>query len=147
MLAMAVSLLVAFTGLVAGLLQEAPDLKLIFSSKLIFIPAHALELLTYMLFAAFLSVLLKRAGITVIVFLLYSFILERILSFKLPEDAGRFLPLEAAGNLVPLPNSSLMKLFGVSFSEFTSFQDAMICFGWSMIFILAIYRILLKRDL
>lgn len=146
-LSVAVAFLVAITGLLAGLMQNSQDFKLILSSKLLFIAAHALELMTYMMFAAFLAVLLKRAGITVIVFLLYSIILERILSFKLPDNIGRFLPLEAAGNLVPLPNSSLMKLFGVSFSEFTSWQDTAICFGWIVVFILAIYRILLKRDL
>jgi len=146
-LSVAVALLVAFTGLVAGLLQKSTDYTLIMSPKLLFIAAHALELMTYMMFAAFLSILLKRAGITVIVFLLYSLILERILSFKLPDNISRFLPLEAAGNLVPLPNSSLMKLFGVSFSEYTSWQDTAICLGWIVVFTLVIYRILLKRDL
>ncbi|MFH1119780.1 MAG: hypothetical protein V1775_08140 [Bacteroidota bacterium] len=147
MFSLAVALLVALTGLFAGLTQDSSDIRLIFNNKLLFIPAHALELMTYMLFAAFLAVLFKRAGITVIIFLLYSLIIEKILVFKLPDDAGRFLPLEAAGKLVPLPNSSLMKLFGVSFSEYTSWQDATICFVWIVVFILLIYRILIKRDL
>lgn len=145
--AMAVSLLVAITGLLAGLLQKMPDTGQIFTSRLLFIPAHMLELTTYMLFAAFLSVLLKRAGVTVMVFLLYAFILERILSFRLPDNISRFLPLEAAGNLVPLPNSALMKLFGVSFSEFTSMRDVIVCLGWSAVFILAIFLLIRKKDL
>jgi ABC-2 type transport system permease protein len=146
-LAVSVAILVGITGLTAGLLQGSPDFTKMISSKLLFIPAHALELFTYMMFAAFLAVLLKRAGIAVIVFLLYSLILERILAFRLPGNISRFLPLEATGNLVPLPNSSLMKLFGVSFSEYTSWLDIATCFGWVIIFVLIIYSILVKRDL
>jgi ABC-2 type transport system permease protein len=145
--AISVAILIGITGLIAGLMQESPDFKEIIGSKLLFIPAHALELFTYMMFAAFLAVLLKRAGIAVIAFLLYSLILERILAFRLPDNISRFLPLEATGNLIPLPNSSLMKLFGVSFSEYTSMSDIAICSGWVIVFALLIYSILLKRDL
>ncbi len=147
LLSVSVALLVGISGLIAGLIQNPSDYKEIISPKLWFIPAHALELFTYLMFAAFLAFLLKRAGITVIVFLLYSFIIERILSFRLPDEAGRFLPVEASSNLVPLPNSSLMKLFGVSFSEYTLWQDAGICMAWVVIFTLLIYWILSKRDL
>jgi hypothetical protein len=142
-----VALLVAASGLVAGLLQNPTDLKSIINPKLWFIAAHALELFTYMMLAAFLAFLLKRAGITVIVFLLYSFIIERILFFKLPENIGRFLPLEVSSHLVPIPNSSLMRLFGVSFREYPSFQDVGICIVWIIIFAFAIYGILIRRDL
>ncbi|MHC1773915.1 MAG: hypothetical protein AB9834_00745 [Lentimicrobium sp.] len=147
LLSVSVALLVGISGLVAGLIQDSSGYKDIMSPKLWFIPAHALELFTYLMFAAFLAFLLKRAGITVIVFLLYSVIIERIVAFRLPEGAERFLPVEASSNLVPLPNSSLMKLFGVSFSEYTSWQDAGICMAWVVIFTLVIYRILSKRDL
>lgn len=147
LLSVSVALLVGASGLVAGLLQNPTDYKAIINPKLWFVAAHALELFTYMMFAAFLAFLFKRAGITVIVFLLYSFIIERILVFRLPKSIGNFLPLEASSNLVPLPNSSLMKLFGVSFSEYASMQDASICVAWILIFTFAIYGILIRRDL
>ncbi|NTW24737.1 MAG: hypothetical protein HGA37_08560 [Lentimicrobium sp.] len=147
LLAVSVALLVGFSGLVAGLLQDSPDYKSIISSKLWFIPAHTLELFTYMMLAAFLAVLFKRAGTTVIVFLLYAFVIERIIAFKLPENIAAFLPIKATSNLIPLPNSSLMKLFGVSFSEYTSWPDVVSCISWCIIFALAIFQILKNRDL
>ncbi len=147
LLAVSVALLVGISGLIAGLLQDSPDYKSILSSKLWFIPAHALELFTYMMLAAFLAVLLKRAGTTVIVFLLYAFVIEKILAFKLPANIAAFLPIKATGNLIPLPNSSLMKRFGVSFSEFTAWTDVISCIVWSIIFAFAIFQILKSRDL
>jgi ABC-type transport system involved in multi-copper enzyme maturation permease subunit len=147
LLSVSVAFLVGASGLIAGLLQDSPDYKQIISSKVWFVAAHALELFTFMMFAALLAFLFKRAGTTIIVFLLYSFIIERILVFRFPEKIGRFLPLEAAGNLVPLPNSALMKLFGVSTIEFISIQNVGIYVAWIVIFAFAIYGILIRRDL
>jgi ABC-2 type transport system permease protein len=147
MLSISVALLVGASALVAGILQSSTDYNQIISSKLWFVAAHALELFTYMMFAALLAFLFKRAGTTIIVFLLYSFIIERILVFRFPENIGRFLPMEVSRHLVPLPNSSLMSLFGVSFREYPSFQDISICLVWIIIFAFAIYGILIRRDL
>lgn len=142
-----IALLIGISGMITGLLQPSPDYGAIVSQKTVFLASHALELFTYLMFASFLAFLFRRAGITIIVFLLYSLIIERILVFRLPDAIGRFLPLEACGNLVPLPNSALMKIFGVSFSEYTAVADAGICFGWAVVFYLMIYWLLRKRDL
>ncbi len=147
LLSISVALLVGLSGLVVGLMQDSVDYTAIISPKLWFIPAHALELFTYLMFAAFLAFLLKRAGIAVIVLLLYSLIIEKILVFRLPKEIGTFLPLQASSDLVPLPDSPLMKLFGISFHGYSAIQDAGICVIWILIFAFAIYRILMKRDL
>lgn len=147
LLSASVAILVGTSGLIAGLIQSKPDFNQIFSAKLYFIPVHALELFTYMMVAALFAVLLKRAGITVIAFLLYSLILERILVFKLPWHIGRYLPIEAIGNLIPIPNTQIMQRFGVSFNENTSMQTVFTCFVWIIILTLLIYRLLKKRDL
>jgi hypothetical protein len=147
LLSVLVAMLVGISALIAGLIQSKPDFNLIFSTKLYFIPVHALELFTYIMVAASFAFLLKRAGITVIAFLLYSLILERILVFKLPWHIGKFLPIEAIGHLIPVPNTQIMQRFGVSFIENTSMQAVFTCFAWIIILTLVIYGLLKKRDL
>jgi len=143
----AIASLVGLSGLIAGLLQKSPEFDKIINPGLWFLPIHAFELFTYLTFAAFLAILLRKAGISLVVLMLYTLIIERILVFKLPESIGQHMPIESIGNLIPLPNSSLMKLFGVAFSEYTSWQDILSCVAYNLVFILIMHWILVKKDL
>lgn len=142
-----IALLVGLSGLVAGLMQTSPELGLILNPGLWFIPIHAFEIFTYLIFAAFLAILFRKAGISLVLLMLYTLIIERVLAFKLPENIGNRLPLESIGNLIPLPNSALMKLFGVSFREYTSWQDLVTCLVYNLVFIFIMHQILIRKDL
>ncbi|MCO5265971.1 MAG: ABC transporter permease [Lentimicrobium sp.] len=143
----AIALTVGLCGLVAGLLQPTPDYSKIINPGLWFIGAHAFEIFSYLIFTAFIAIIFKRAGISVILLMLYTLVIEKILVFRLPESLGQKLPLESIGNLIPLPNSPLMKLFGVSFRNHTAWQDIASCLIYNLIFIALMYLILRKKDL
>jgi len=146
-LSSAIVILIAFSGFIAGLLHLKPGNNQIFTSSLYYLPAHLLELVTYFSTAAFFGFLFKRSGVTVILFLIYSYIAERILAFRLPDSVASYLPLHAAGNLVPVPETSLMNLFGISVKQGIAMHDIVVCFGWLIIIYAAIYYILKARDL
>ncbi|MCA9776874.1 MAG: ABC transporter permease subunit [Candidatus Eremiobacteraeota bacterium] len=65
-----------------------------------------LQSLVYNVFCLLLAFFIRRAALSLAAFLMYSVILENILAFLLNlkfAGVGHYLPLEAAGGLVPLP--------------------------------------------
>lgn len=65
-----------------------------------------LQSLVYNTFCLLLAFLIRRAALSLAAFLMYSVILENIVAFLLNlkfTGVGNYLPLEAAGGLVPIP--------------------------------------------
>jgi hypothetical protein len=70
-----------------------------------------IEALSYMMLAFLLSVLVKRAGLVMGIFFLYSMVAEQlgvVLLQRFQDDIGRFLPLETTDRLILNP---FMKIF------------------------------------
>lgn len=72
-----------------------------------FLFAYMLQNLGYMSFAFLLALLMRKTGLTIIMLLLYSFIIEPIILYKFPE-IGSFLPLETFGSLIHSPFTSML---------------------------------------
>lgn len=71
-----------------------------------------IEAVSYLMLAFLLSILIKRAGLVLGIFFLYSIILEEIfvgLARQYAKNIGRFLPLETTDQLAPSPFSRLLK--------------------------------------
>lgn len=62
-----------------------------------------LQMLGYLFIALLMGLLLKRSGIVIAIFLLYSWVIEKMLGFFLPDAVTGYLPLKAFNNLLPMP--------------------------------------------
>lgn len=111
-----------------------------------FLAAYFLEVFAFLSFSMALSFIFKRAGVTIIVFSIYLFIVENILSFKIHEDYSKYLPLKTFGRLIDIPNTSLMKLFGVNFREFVDPFDIVLTLIYSIILLTISYLIIKKSN-
>ena len=111
-----------------------------------FIWAYFLEMMGVCSFALMLSIVLKRSGVSIVVFSVYFFILEPVLRFNLDDPIASYLPMKAFGKMIDVPNTSLMKLFGVNFREFISISDVMVSLLYLIIFLIISYIIIRKRD-
>lgn len=146
-IAIAATLFLYLNGLVLGFLNtEKITFKLLFSNN-IFLFAYFLELFTFMSFALLIGTSLKRAGLSISILLLYYFIIENLLYYKLPEKIGNYLPIKVISNLIDIPNTSLMKLAGINFKDYISTSDTLFTISYSILFIYLTYVILQKRDL
>ncbi len=112
-----------------------------------FILAYFLETFTFSTFGLFIGFLVKRSGLAIGTLILYYYILERIIAFKLPDSIAGYLPAHVIRNLIDVPNSSLMKLFGINFREYVSTQDIIMCLVYSFMFIAIVWLFLRKKDL
>ena len=119
----------------------------LFTRKLFFVPAYFLELLAFGSFAMFIAFLLQRSALSIGLLAFYYFLLERIIVFKLPEKVAGFLPVHAIGNLIDIPNSSLMRIFGVNFREYVPLQDLIVTIVWMLIFVSGSFWLMRKKDI
>lgn len=75
-------------------------------SKSYYLGYYFIQALSYGMLALLFAILFKRGGLAIGVFFLYSIVLENLIAGILNHYAnysGRYLPLESADNLIPLP--------------------------------------------
>jgi ABC-2 type transport system permease protein len=148
--AILVSLLATITlllsGSLLGLLNAEQVSLSLFLEKIQFIPAYFLELLTFNLIAMVVAFLLRQSGLAIGILALYYYLIEPILSYVLPDSIVPYLPVESMGNLIDIPNSSLMKMFGVNFSESVSIPDMITSLAYCALSILIVYLVVNRRD-
>lgn len=104
-ISLALTLLTFLTGVLFGLAGDTP-----FSFEGIeYLGYFFVNAASYMSVALVIVILLKRSGVSIGIYFLYSFIVENLLGLiinkKIWEDAGNFLPLESADKLIPMPSS------------------------------------------
>ncbi len=147
LLSLAATLILFFPSLIMGLLKTKVLTWAVVTKKLFFVLAYFLELLAFGSFALFIAFLLKRSALAIGLLAFYYFILERIIAYKMPDEVAAFLPIKAIGNLIDVPNSNLMKLFGVNFREYVAMQDVIVTIVWMTIFIVSLFFMMRKRDI
>lgn len=135
-------------GLVMGSLYSDVQGLDYMVQHIVFVPVHALQFFIYFLFAMFIVFLIKRSGISIVLLLFYTVILEPIFvaltiyALKLP-DLALFFPLNAIANLVPVP-------FGkYAFQETQTYvgaADLGIALLWMAVLSTGIFFLLKKRD-
>lgn len=146
-LSLAATLFLFIIGLILGFINTPEVQFSMIFDNMVFVFAYFLELFAFMLFALLLGILAKRSGFTIGLLLLYFYVIERFANYKLPDEWGDFLPLQAIGNLIDIPNTELMKIFGVSFREFVSVQDVVVVSIYTALFIFFSHYTLKKRDI
>ncbi len=146
-IALAVTLILFLSALLLGFFYtEHINAAMIFS-KMFFVPAYFLEVFTFLLMAMMFAFLLQKQGLAIGIFALYYYVAEPIIAYKLPAGVARFLPIKMITHLIDIPNSSLMKLFGVNFRETVSWLDVWSCLAYSVLFVVIVYLFLKKKDL
>lgn len=143
-LALSSTLLIFIIGLVLGFTQGVQvELSDVFS-RLDFVLAYFIELLVYFIYALFLALILKRTGLSIIILLVYDFILEPIISWSLPEKVRRFLPMNAIDNLNRFP---FTKYVNMDVQSAVSLEQLIWAIFYGILFAGLSYLVLKKRDL
>lgn len=141
------ALVLLFSGFVLGMIHTEEVTFQLMTDKAAFIAAYFLEVFTFGVMAMLLGFLIHKPILSIGALAVYYYIAEPILSVVLPERIVPFLPVEAMGNLIDMPNTALMKMFGVNFRDYISLQDAIICVVYSLLFVGLIFLVYRKKDL
>jgi ABC-type transport system involved in multi-copper enzyme maturation permease subunit len=146
-ISLAATILVFIIGLILGLIHTEGVTIGIFFDKTEFLLAYFLEIYAFLIFAFFIGFLVKRAGFALGLLLLYYYIVEPVGRYYLPEELGDYFPKKVIGSLIDVPNTSIMRLFGVEFQDYISFTDVLLVFAYIFFFGGLSYWIIKKRDL
>ncbi len=147
MIALAATLLIFIAGLILGFIYSTNYTVSDVFSRTFFLFGYLLELFSFLIFAFMIGFLVKRSGFAMGLLLLYYVIIEPIIVYKLPDAWENFMPLNAISNLIDVPNTALMKLFGVEFQDYISIADVALVSGFTVLFLGITYLVLMKRDL
>lgn len=144
------TLLVFLSGMILGLTYSSTTTFSAITRKLYYLFGYFAEVFSYLSFALFLAVLIKRTGFAMAVLFLYP-IIEIIIQQKISEQINIFLPINAMNQVLKTPNTSLIQYSSpnndITLQTHIASQDLIVCFAWAAIFIAVTYLILKKRDL
>ena len=135
------------TGLITGLLSSpVKDFESIFG-RADFLLAHGLEMFAFFSFTLLLSIVIRRTGFALVLLLIYSIMLEPILALYIGykfDGPETFFPIKSINLLVENP---FTKYFLMETQVHVKMTSVLIALGWTLIFNVASYQILRKRDL
>ena len=114
--------------------------------KIEFIGYYFIQALSYSMLALLLSILIKRSGLSIGLFFLYSFIIENFLGailnnmggIKCASGPGDYLPLNTTDNLIPFPFFRNIVQFGTQPSLY-------ILLGLSAVYLFLYYFISVRK--
>ncbi len=113
-------------------------------ARMDFVLAYFIELVVYFTYAIFLALVLKRTGLSVILLLVYDFILEPILSWSFPENIGPYLPMNAIDRLNTFPFG---KYVGTEVLSYVPMAQLGWAIGYGVLFSVISYWVLKRSDL
>ncbi|MEN8224771.1 MAG: ABC transporter permease subunit [Bacteroidota bacterium] len=146
-ISLAATLLVFIIGLILGFIHTEDITSAKVFGKTGFLLAYFLETYAFLILSFFVGMLVKRSGFAIGLLLLYYYIVEPVGRYYLPDELGEFFPKKAIGSLIDIPNTSIMRLFGVEFQDYISIWDIFLVLGYVVLFGGLSYWVLKKRDL
>ncbi len=147
LISLAATALIFIVGLILGFIYSSGYSFGDIFSKSIFLLGYLLEIFSFLVFAFMIGFLVKRSGFALGLLLLYYVVIEPIVVYQLPDAWDVVMPLYNIANLIDVPNTALMKLFGVEFQDYIAITDVALVTGFTAFFLGITYLVMMKRDL
>ncbi len=145
----ATSTLILFVfGIIMGFIStEEIQFKDIFR-KINYIGAYFIMVVGFLSFAMMIAFIVKKAAFSIMILLVYSYILELVFAFKYEDTFGNYLPLRNFNLLVEAPNIPAFQTMGISnFAYGIPTTNLILSFVYIGVFWGVSFLILNKRDL
>jgi ABC-2 type transport system permease protein len=96
------ALVVGVLSFVYGYLSDKPFTNEA-TSELSYIGTYFVQAVAYMSLALFIGILFRKSGLSIVVFLLYTCLLEPVIRGRLPDSLDKYLPMKVLDTLTPKP--------------------------------------------
>ena len=94
-------LFIFFWGLIRGIITGHFDVIGEIYQKTYFLFHLFIQMIGYMSLAALITLIFKKAALSILVFLVYAVALERIIRSRVADTIDRFFPIKVFGGLIP----------------------------------------------
>jgi ABC-2 type transport system permease protein len=138
------ALFLLIVGLILGYANSTTEETTHFSQNMEFIPAYFFELLGYLLLAFLFSMLIRKSGLAIILFLTYNVVIENIIAYILGGENARWLPGKVINSLISNPFG---KYIGMPITESLPTENILLVILYCLIFWALSYLHFNKRDL
>jgi ABC-2 type transport system permease protein len=99
---------VALTGLFFGITNTPAVSPALILREAMHLVYYLVQALGYMSLAVLLSFLIKKNGLAILVFLLYSVVLEPLLQWRLDDAIDQYFPVKVFSSLTPTPAQEVL---------------------------------------
>lgn len=143
------TVVIGLTGYIMALVHNSDLGGLEIFTGAEFLLAYFVEVLFLMVFAVFLTFLMRSSTVAIIILLLYYTLVEPFIGFALMGDYDIFLPTRASRELINQPFSRMMEMdliLGLETAESIPLKELIITFSYTLIFAFGGYLMLKKRD-
>lgn len=148
LLALSSVILLLLFGLVMGFIYSSDFSLWDILRKTNFLMAHFFQMLGFLSFAMMIAFLVKKSGISILLLLVYSYILELIPAYKFSDTFGDYLPLRSMNMLIEAPNTPVFELLNISSkSNHIDTYHLLATLIYTIAFWVISYVIISKRDL
>lgn len=138
------SLALILSGLYLGFAHTVEVTAALVFEKLSFVAGYFIELVSYLSLALLIAMIVKRSGLSIGLLILYSWIIEPLLGFFLPDAIQAYLPIESLGAIIEMP---FKEFFGEAAQEQVTWRVVAIALLYFGLFNFASYSLVSKRDL
>ena len=138
------TIFLALTGLYLGFNHSDLTSLAVITEKIYFMGAYFIELFSYLSLALLLAILVKRSGLSIGLLILYTWIIEPLIAFALPDSVQAYLPLENLGNLIQMP---FKEFLGEAAQVSLPVMALVIAICYIVIFNLCSYLVIRYKDL
>jgi hypothetical protein len=138
------TLLILIMGLGFGFANGDTENYHRFSEELYYVTAYLVEVFTYLCYAMFLVILVRRTGIAIILLLSIDFFIEPFIGLFLGEPLKDFLPMAAIDGLIRFP---LLRYINATASEGFSALKVLIALAYGVLTYILSVAIIQKRNL
>ncbi|GAB3536575.1 hypothetical protein GCM10027443_27250 [Pontibacter brevis] len=145
--AAASTLFLLLLGLYFGLLYSTDR-----SLSAIFGQIHALsyyfvQSVGYMTLAMLFAFFIRKSGLAIVAFIVYTIILEPLIHFRLPDSTDKYLPMKVLGSLTPRPLQGGLDQMTTPTELLSPAAASLVAILYIALFCLLSYYILKFRDL
>ncbi len=146
LIAIACTMVVAVFSIALGLWNTPRQNLDMFFDKILFIPAYVIQTVALLSLASLFSHLFRKAGISILIFLLYLGVIEPIVRSQIPFKFVNYLPAKSIYGVIPFPYMDLISSDSGLLNH-PSWDYSIISLAYTAIFIGLSYWLLSKRDL
>ena len=108
LIGMVCTVFVALTGLFFGLTYSPSWTVALVTQDVMHLVYYLVQALGYMSIAVFLAFLIKRNGLAILAFLLYTKVLEPLIHWRLDDATDKYLPMKVFSSLTPTPGQEVL---------------------------------------
>lgn len=145
-LGLGATLFLLLIGLGFGLAHSTERRGLAVVQEMPFLGYYLVQAVGYMSLALLIGHLVRKSGLAILAFLVYTWVLEPLLHSQLPDNVDRYFPMKVFGSLTPFPEREMLEMVMGPTGALTPSQALLPAILYSLLFCLLAYGVLRGRD-